>query len=411
MGLDLGIDAAGFETVCCVELDKYACRTIRTNTNTPVIEADIHNVGAEDIESASGVTRDRISLVYGGPPCQAFSTAGKQRSLQDFRGNLVLQFLRVVAEIRPEYFILENVRGILYAKLNAVPEEYAEYADNCDRSGSVVHMLVSEFRKLGYTISFSLFDSARYGIPQSRDRFIMFGTLRSDAVPIPVPTHTKDMKQQPHLKPYKTLRDALRGLAPDDSELLQFTPRQIRLLEMIKPGQCWTSLPAELQAEALGGAYHLTGGRTGFFRRLSWDKPSPTLVTSPAMPATMLCHPDEPRPLTVQEYARIQQFPDNWVFDGPRQQIYKQIGNAVPVGLGTVAGTAIMQHIRGSEALGDTCFAPTTSRYHGVTDTEFLSAFELPVRRPPVAHLTRKSKKESGEANRRQLELSLIGDR
>lgn len=374
MGLDLGIERAGFETVCCVELDKFACQTIRRNTCKPVLHADIHNVSAEAIEAAGGIRRSEVSLVYGGPPCQAFSTAGKQRSLQDFRGNCVLQFLRLVAEIRPETFILENVRGILYAKLNAVPDEFEEYSENAHRPGSVVHMLVSEYRKLGYAVSFSLFDSARYGVPQFRDRFIMFGTLRRDVVPIPPPTHSKDPSAGTGLMPFVTLREALAGLDEDHGDGLQFSEKQRRFLSLLGPGQYWISLPKELQEEALGRAYHLTGGRTGFFRRLSWDKPSPTLVTSPTMPATMLCHPGEIRPLSVREYARIQQFPDEWIFEGPRQEVYKQIGNAVPVGLAYVAGRAIMDHLEGQANVEPAC-VPATSRYHDVHYTLFLAAF------------------------------------
>ncbi len=373
MGLDLGMEKAGFKTICCVEKDKHACATIRKNTDIPVIEDDITNVPVEKIEEVSGVTRDQISIVFGGPPCQAFSTAGKRRSLQDFRGNLVLQFLRIVTEVQPEYFVFENVRGILYAKLEAVPEgpEYCEYEGIASLPGSVVRMLVSEFQKQGYTISFSLFNSAKYGVPQSRDRFIMFGTKRPDEVPIPIPTHG----DRPDQFPLATLRDGLADL-PAEAEAggLRFSPKHERFLSLLKPGEYWTALPTDLQEEALGKAFHLTGGRTGFFRRLDWDRPSPTLVTSPVMPATMLCHPDELRPLSVREYARIQQFPDHWQFEGPRIQIYKQIGNAVPVGLGEVAGRAVLAHMgQTALTLAARPTIPLTSRYKGTNHREFLN--------------------------------------
>lgn len=400
MGLDLGMEQAGFKTICCVEKDKHACATIRKNTAIPVIENDITKVSVEEIEAAAGVAHDQISLVYGGPPCQAFSTAGRQRSLQDFRGNLVLQFLRIVAEVQPEYFVFENVRGILYAKLEAVPDgpDYSRYAEIVSYPGSVVRMLVSEFQKLGYTISFSLFNSAKYGVPQSRDRFIMFGTKRPDEVMIPAPTHGDRPGQQPLL----TLRDALADLpAEADAGGLRFTPKHERFLSMLQPGQYWTALPAEMQEEALGKAYHLTGGRTGFFRRLDWDKPSPTLVTSPVMPATMLCHPDELRPLSVREYARIQQFPDQWQFEGPRVQIYKQIGNAVPVGLGEVAGRAVLAHMEQTEIVQrQRPEVPSTSRYKGTNHREFLNVFkETPARTYQVAE------EAPASAPERQLDL------
>ena len=110
---------------------------------------------------------------------------------------------------------------------------------------------------------------------------------------------------------------------------------------MLKPGQNWRNLPIELQPEALGKSYYLGGGKTGFFRRLAWDRPAPTLVTHPAMPATDLAHPEEDRPLSVQEYKRVQEFPDNWIIEGSILDRYKQIGNAVPISLGKAVGVCL----------------------------------------------------------------------
>ena len=93
----------------------------------------------------------------------------------------------------------------------------------------------------------------------------------------------------------------------------------------------------------MGEKLKLGGGKTGFFRRVGWDDPSPTLVTDPTMPATDLCHPDKDRPLSIQEYARIQEFPDEWKFFGEMKDIYKQIGNAVPISLGCAIGKQIVR--------------------------------------------------------------------
>ena len=111
---------------------------------------------------------------------------------------------------------------------------------------------------------------------------------------------------------------------------------------MLKAGQNWRNLPEEIQEAAMGKSYHLGGGKTGFYRRLSWQKPAPTLVTRPNMPATDLCHPSKLRPLSVQEYKVIQQFPKDWKFSGAVIEQYRQIGNAVPVEMGFVAGKTIM---------------------------------------------------------------------
>jgi DNA (cytosine-5)-methyltransferase 1 len=108
-------------------------------------------------------------------------------------------------------------------------------------------------------------------------------------------------------------------------------------------------LPEDLIPEALGGAYESDGGKVGFYRRLSWDKPAPTVPTSPNQKGTCLCHPDDIRPLSVQEYARVQQFPDEWEFIGSLSERYKQIGNAVPVGLGLVIGQTLLSYIENLE--------------------------------------------------------------
>ena len=119
---------------------------------------------------------------------------------------------------------------------------------------------------------------------------------------------------------------------------------------MLKAGQNWRDIPPELQKEAMGGAYEAGGGKVGFYRRLSWDRPAPTVVTCPTMPATDLAHPEEDRPLSVQEYARIQTFPDDWIFEGNLTSRYKQIGNAVPVHFGEKIGRHLLAYDAG-EAL------------------------------------------------------------
>jgi DNA (cytosine-5)-methyltransferase 1 len=120
---------------------------------------------------------------------------------------------------------------------------------------------------------------------------------------------------------------------------------------MLGPGQYWKHLPIELQKEALGNSFYSGGGKTGFLRRLAWDKPSCTLVTIPNMPATDICHPVEDRPISVQEYKRVQQFPDHWEICGPVVEQYRQVGNAVPVGLGEAIGKSILAHMKGKPAI------------------------------------------------------------
>jgi len=126
---------------------------------------------------------------------------------------------------------------------------------------------------------------------------------------------------------------------------VNFPKSRLKYYRKLKEGQNWRNLSLKLQKEALGKSFYLTGGKTGFLRRLAWNKPSPTLVTDPMMPATDLGHPVEDRPLSIQEYKRIQEFPDNWKLSGSIRNQYKQIGNAVPVSLGKAIGKLIMQHM------------------------------------------------------------------
>ena len=370
MGLDLGIEKAGIEIKLCVELNKQAVATIRNNTDIPVIDRDITTIPTAELLEVSGLKLGDVDLVVGGPPCQAFSTAGARRGLDDFRGNVIIQYLRVVSEIQPKYFILENVRGILSAKLNAVPDSYNEYEGIKDMKGSVIRFLANEFRKFGYTISFALFNAANYGVPQIRERVIIFGVKGNKRIPLPQPSHSEQGVNG--TKKWVTLGDVIKDLPkPDESEYTPLSKRMLQYMPLVKEGENWTSLEPEMAKEAMGKAYELGGSKTGFLRRLSNSKPSPTLVTSPIMPATLICHPTELRPLSVKEYARVQQFPDSWRFSGKISDIYKQIGNAVPVGLGYMAGMQIIRFDNG-ELKGDEDKDNVIpySRYKNTTDKD-----------------------------------------
>ncbi len=345
MGLDLDIEKAGFKIRVCVEKDKWAAQTIRANTSIPVIERDINDVPTDEILAAAGIGRQDVTLVIGGPPCQAFSTAGKQKGFADFRGNVMLQYLRVVRDIMPEFFIMENVRGLQSAKLNSVPAEYAEYEPIKDVKGSAFHFMVAEFRKLGYSISHALLNAANYGVPEKRERIVVIGH-RGERVPIPSPTHSENGEFG--TKKWNTLRSCIGDMEHrTDLHYTELRKRSLPYMKILKEGQNWRNQPEDMAMQAMGKAYFLSGDKTGFLRRLKFDEPSPTLITSPTMPATLLCHPTQLRPLSIEEYARIQQFPDSWTFNGRLETIYKQIGNAVPVGLGQAVGQQITRFING----------------------------------------------------------------
>lgn len=374
MGLDLGIEKAGFKIRVCVEKDKWAAQTIRANTSIPVIERDINEVPTDEILAAAGIGRQDVTLVIGGPPCQAFSTAGKQKGFADFRGNVMLQYLRVVRDIMPEFFIMENVRGLQSAKLNSVPAEYAEYEPIKDVKGSAFHFMVAEFRKLGYSISHALLNAANYGVPEKRERIVVIGH-RGERVPIPSPTHSENGEFG--TKKWNTLRSCIGDMEHrTDLHYTELRKRSLPYMKILKEGQNWRNLPEDMAMQAMGKAYFLSVGKTGFLRRLKFDEPSPTLVTSPTMPATLLCHPTQLRPLSIEEYARIQQFPDSWTFNGRLETIYKQIGNAVPVGLGQAVGQQIMRFINGQTSANEEARNKIPySRYKNTTDRDFAIMF------------------------------------
>ena len=374
MGLNLGIEKAGFKIRVCVEKDKWAAQTIRANTSIPVIERDINDVHTDEILAAAGIGRQDVTLVIGGPLCQAFSTAGKQKGFADFRGNVMLQYLRVVRDIMPEFFIMENVRGLQSAKLNSVPAEYAEYEPIKDVKGSAFHFMVAEFRKLGYSISHALLNAANYGVPEKRERIVVIGH-RGERVPIPSPTHSENGELG--TKKWNTLRNCIGDMEHrTDLHYTELRKRSRPYMKILKEGQNRRNQPEDMAMQVMGKAYFLSGGKTGFLRRLNFDEPSPTLVTSPTMPATLLCHPTQLRPLSIEEYARIQQFPDSWTFNGRLETIYKQIGNAVPVGLGQAVGQQIMRFINGQTSANEEARNKIPhSRYKNTTDRDFAIMF------------------------------------
>jgi DNA (cytosine-5)-methyltransferase 1 len=319
MGLDLGLEQAGMETVCAVEIDRTCCQTIRKNRPAlPLVEGDVRQVSADKLMEMAG---GWVDVLAGGPPCQAFSTAGQRRGMADERGNVFLRFLELAAELRPRYVVIENVRGIYYAK---------------DGDEPVLTMVTRRLEESGYSVSFTLYDASFYGVPQRRERMVMIAS-RDGEVPLIPPTHGNGSNGLPL---WVTFRQATQGLS--SHRCGRFSEKVLKYLRLLKPGQDWVDLPKELQAEAMGAAYLCGGGQRGFYRRVAWDRPCPTLMTAPTQKATMLAHPTEDRPLSVEEYMAIQQFPGSWQLAGSLSAQYRQLGNAVPVGLGAAIGRHLM---------------------------------------------------------------------
>ncbi len=333
MGLDIGLSYAGLNVVIGQDFDPDCVATMRANGHK-VLSGDIRNIEASDILDETGLHRGEPFLICGGPPCQPFSTAGKRLGINDPRGSLFMDFIRMIDYIRPRFFIMENVKGIISSPI--VCESSTEQMNH----GTVLDVILSEFQKLGYKTIFGVLDAVNYGVPQFRERFILIGSRDNENIFLPIPTHFQ-LHQNVEYR-WKTLRETIKDLEFQADECAAFSLDRLSYLQMIPEGGNWKDLPPEMQHRAMGGAYLSGGGKVGFFRRLSFEQPSPTLVTSPVQKATMMCHPTQNRPLSIREYARIQQFPDTWIFTGTLAAKYRQIGNAVPIGLAYALGQAIL---------------------------------------------------------------------
>lgn len=339
LGLDVGMEEAGIKSLLYCENDLKCRMTITANRPEAALLGDINNVKAETIFEYARITPERgVDVMFGGPPCQAFSTAGARRAFDDARGNVFLQYLNLAKDINPRYLIIENVRGLL-----STPYPIEEGGKPV-RHGAMRHIL-SKLENMGYKTSFNLYNAANFGAPQIRERVILIA--KRDGAPAAWLTPTNSNDEAWGLEKWRTLRDACGHLQKNEMHYTQFPDKRLKFFRMLSEGQYWKDLPQKSQKEAMGKSYELPGGKTGFYRKLAWDKPSPTLVTSPTMPATDLCHPTEERPLSVEEYAAIQGFPENWRFCGGITDAYKQIGNAVPVALGKAIGKTILDDMNG----------------------------------------------------------------
>lgn len=318
-GLALGLSLAGFRHVLLNEFDNSACNTLRMNhPEWNIIEGDVRNVDFTPL-------RDKVDFLSGGFPCQAFSYAGKQGGFNDTRGTLFFELARAVNEIRPKVFMGENVKGLT--------------SHDNGRTFSTIKNTIAE---LGYTlVDPRVLKAIMYQVPQKRERLILIA-IRNDWAE-KVSYHWPSPYTQ-----VLTLKDALYKSVIYDtdvpqSEGVKYPSKKQKVLELVPQGGDWRNLPEDVAKEYMGGSWLLGGGKTGMARRLSLDEPSLTLTCSPCQKQTERCHPLETRPLTVREYARIQTFPDSWLFAGTMGDKYKQIGNAVPVNLAWAVGRSLIR--------------------------------------------------------------------
>lgn len=318
-GLALGLENAGLKCVMLNEFDKYACQTLRMNRpNWNVVEGDVAQIDFSKY-------KNKVDVITGGFPCQAFSYAGKRLGLEDARGTLFYEFARAVQTIKPLICVGENVKGLLNHE-----------------GGATLEGMKSILKEIGYKVlEPKVLKAIFYKVPQKRERLFLVGIREDIDVDFFYPS--------PFHKIYN-LQDAFKSGELFNCDVpkslgTKYPKRKAEILKKVPEGGYWRDLPLKLQKEYMQKSFFLGGGKTGMARRMSWNEPSLTLTCSPAQKQTERCHPSETRPFTVREYARIQTFPDDWEFSGSINQQYKQIGNAVPVNLAKEVGYKIVDFL------------------------------------------------------------------
>ncbi len=318
-----------------------------------VYNKDIKEFGFIDLEKDLSIKKGAIDLIIGGPPCQSFSTVGK-RVIDDPRGWLFQEYYRVLKEVKPKVFLFENVKGLLSMQ-----------------KGELLKTIISLFESLNYKVQYRVLNSADYGVPQMRERVILIGTKLKSQFQYPKQTHSnsQDIFSQ-NLLPYLTLSDAIGDLpfigngeigvdyksepknefqkkmrikAPNklvDHISPKNNEKLIQLMNSLPDGGTPLDIPEELRPKS---------GFKNTYSRLWWERPSTTITRNLGTPSSSRCiHPKVSRPLTTREGARIQSFPDNYIFYGSRSSKNLQIGNAVPPILSEVLKNSIKEHFRKS---------------------------------------------------------------
>lgn len=332
-GIDLGYRRAGFRTVFANDIDDDACKTYHENLGEIVI-GDIREIQLPKLAS--------VDVLTAGFPCQPFSNAGSRKGVEDSRGSLYLSALNAVEKLKPRAVMFENVRGLLSSKHNG------QY---------LIEIICQNLDSLGYDTVFSLIDASKHNVPQKRLRVIIVGVKRTKgngrfAFP---PAVVRDDLSLKHV-----VMDIPNSVA-NQTELMQLNPQAISIGEMIPPGGSWKDIPYDKLPSRLKKIadnierYHWPK----FYRRFHQDEISGTITAAFKPENAGVWHPTERRILSVREIARIQTFPDWFVFDGKNiKSKYQQIGNAVPPRLAYEIAMQLIRVLNGEDLQKD---SPLTS--------------------------------------------------
>lgn len=336
-GLSLGLIQAGFDVISALDNDPVAVRSYREALGDHILCAPIEDISATELMRRAGVVPGETDLLAGGPPCQGFSLQRRGERI-DSRNRLVLDFVRMVEEVRPRFFLMENVSGLLSKHGKPFLEEF---------NHRVAH--------LGYVIHIELLDASTFGVPQRRHRALLVGERTAGAEP-------RFRFPDPLAGRVRTVRDAIANLPspPEDGSEhpnvanhyreARLSPLNVERIKHVPQGGGRAHLPEHLQ---LACHRNNVGHRhMDVYGRLAWDEPSVTLTARfDSFTRGRFAHPDEHRSITIREGARIQTFPDNFRFFGNREDQARQVGNAVPPLLAQALGTAILKALERHDTL------------------------------------------------------------
>lgn len=303
-GLSLGFEKAGFDVIKAVDKDEMAAKTYKKNLS----DADFL---VKDVRSLNGdgfLLGEDVDVVIGGPPCQGFSMAGR-RNAEDDRNNLVYQFARLVREIQPKWFVMENVYGLASME-----------------NGEVIKEVAEEFKKGGYEARWKVLNATDYGVPQKRKRLFLIGNNVGQPIEFPEPTHGLNVQKTldgNDLKPYKTVGDAFSEPVEDlpNHNPPDHTEKMVEKISEVEPGE------------------KLYPSRSAGYYRLKWDDPSCAVAIAGGGEGPI--HPSEDRVISVREAARLQTIPDWFTFEGNNGDAKQQVSNLVPPRLGEAVAKVI----------------------------------------------------------------------
>ncbi len=351
-GLSAGLEMAGFTVLAGNDLFEAAGKTFEaTHPQAKFFGQPIQELKTDELLEKIGLKKGELTVLVGGPPCQAYSVYNHQRGMHDERSQLFRQYLRIVKDLHPEWIVMENVAGIFSIA-----------------GGEAVHAIETELRALGYNVKYQIMRAEQYGVPQERRRVVFIGNRIGAPIRHPAPTHGPGLEslvtiadaisdlpalengEDPGVQKYLTppkgkYQKAMRGNAVEVT--CHVAPRlgkvNIERLAHIPPGGSWRDIPFDLLPAGMKRAKR--SDHTKRYGRMTWDSQACTILTKCDIHWGAYLHPDQDRAITVREAARLQSFPDSFEFIGSKTEQYVQVGNAVPPILGRAIGQTLLDLI------------------------------------------------------------------